>query len=247
MNGADAVIFDGVYKSFPVYSHITGGFKAFVVSLPRSLWEFRRKRFDALIDVSFSVKRGEAFAIVGRNGAGKSTALSLIARVMDPTGGKIAVNGRISPLLELGGGFHADLSGRENIMLNGVLMGLSRREVRLKQDQIIDFSGIETFIDQPLRTYSSGMVARLGFSVVAHLDPEILLIDEILAVGDMDFQKKCMEKLAEFKKSGVTMILVSHNLEDVERLCERALWVENHRVRMLGPARDIVKAYGGGG
>jgi lipopolysaccharide transport system ATP-binding protein len=241
---ADAVVFDRVYKSFPMYHDITGGgFKSFILRLPSSLWAFKKSRFDALMDVSFSVRRGESLAIQGRNGAGKSTTLGLIAGVMDPTGGKISVNGRVSPLLELGGGFHNDLSGRENILLNGVLLGLSRREIKQKVDQIIDFSGIEKFIDQPLRTYSSGMVARLGFSVVAHLDPEILLIDEILAVGDMDFQKKCLEKLAEFKKSGVTMILVSHNLSDIEGLCERVLWIENHRVRALGPAADILKAY----
>jgi len=240
---ADAVVLDHVYKSFPRYSNITGGMKSFLLRLPRSLWEFRRERFEALHDVSFSLRKGESFGIIGRNGAGKSTLLGLIAGVLHPTAGSVAVSGRVSPLLELGGGFHADLSGRENILMNGVLLGLSRRDIRRKIDQIIAFSGLEPFIDQPLRTYSSGMTARLGFSVVAHLDPEILLIDEILAVGDMDFQKKCLDKMKLFKQSGVTIILVSHNLVDIEFLCERALWIEDHRVQGIGRAGDIVKDY----
>lgn len=240
---ANAVVLDHVSKSFPHYSHITGGMKSFLLRFPRSLWEFKRKRFEALHDISFSIKKGESLGIIGRNGAGKSTLLGLMAGVLYPTSGLVNVQGRISPLLELGGGFHSDLSGRENILMNGVLLGLSRREVRRKMDEMISFSGLEEFIDQPLRTYSSGMTARLGFSVVAHLDPDILLIDEILAVGDVDFQRKCLEKMRLFKQSGVTLILVSHNLEDIKSLCERALWIENHRVQGIGSSTEIVREY----
>lgn len=239
----NAVELEHVSKSFPHYSNITGGMKSFLLRLPRSLWEFKKERFEALHDISFSIKKGESLGIIGRNGAGKSTLLGLMAGVLHPTSGRVSVQGRVSPLLELGGGFHSDLSGRENILMNGVLLGLSRREVRQKIDQMISFSGLEQFIDQPLRTYSSGMVARLGFSVVAHLDPDILLIDEILAVGDVDFQRKCLEKMKSFKQSGVTLILVSHNLDDIKSLCERSLWIENHRVQGMGSSSEIVNEY----
>ena len=174
------------------------------------------------------MKKGETLGIIGKNGAGKSTILGLIAGVLRPNTGRVMVNGRISPLLELGAGFHPELTGRENIMLKGVLIGLTRSEVLKKIDEIIEFSELDDFIDQPVRIYSSGMLARLGFSIVASLDPEILLIDEILAVGDMDFQKKCIQRMTAFKKRGVTIIFVSHNLASVENICDRLLWIENH-------------------
>ena len=240
-----AIIFDNVSKDYPMYHPMTGGVKNFLFHLPTWIKSLKNSKFEALRDISFEVYNGETFGIIGKNGAGKSTALGLIAAVLKPTEGKVIVKGRISPLLELGAGFHSELTGRENIMLNGVLMGLSRREVSRKMGEIIEFSELGSFVDQPIRVYSSGMLARLGFSVVAHLDPEILLIDEVLAVGDMDFQKKCIEKMMDFKKRGVTMVFVSHSMVDVERICDRALWIENHTVKMLGSPPKITKIYQG--
>lgn len=237
------IIFSNVSKSYPLYHHITAGIKNFLFHLPKAVNQMKNSRFQALKDISFEVYKGETFGIIGRNGAGKSTTLGLIAGVLKPSKGKVSVKGRISPLLELGAGFHPELTGRENIMLNGVLMGLTRAEVLRKMDEIIEFSELKDFIDQPIRVYSSGMLARLGFSVVAHLEPEILLIDEILAVGDMEFQKKCIDKMLGFKKSGVTIIFVSHSMADIERICDRAMWIENHNVKMIGKPKEIVEGY----
>lgn len=241
---SDVVIkFDNVTKSYPLYHHITSGFKNLVMNLPKAIREMRASSFTAVQDLSFEIKRGETVAFIGRNGAGKSTTLGLIAGVLRPTKGDVTVTQRVSPLLELGGGFHPDLSGIENIQLNGVILGLSRKQVASRMDQIIEFSGLGQFIHQPVRTYSSGMMARLGFSVVANLDPEILLVDEVLAVGDAEFQKRCLDKMAEFKKLGVTIILVSHSARDVEFLCDRAIWIENHRIQKDGPAKEVLERY----
>lgn len=237
--------FDHVTKSYPLYHHITSGFKNLVLNLPKALREMRSNKFTALRDLSFKIKRGETVAFVGRNGAGKSTTLGLIAGVLRPSAGTVVVNGRVSPLLELGGGFHPDLSGIENIQLNGVILGLSRKQVAERMPAIIEFSELREFIDQPVRTYSSGMLARLGFSVVANLDPEILIVDEVLAVGDAAFQKKCLAKMAEFKKQGVTIILVSHSARDVETLCDRAIWIENHKIQADGPSSEVMRLYMG--
>ena len=237
------IIFDSVSKSYPLYHHITGGIKNFLFHFPRAVSQLKNHRYEALKGISFQVNRGESFGIIGKNGAGKSTALGLIAGVIKPSGGTIVVKGRVSPLLELGSGFNGELTGRENIVLNGVLMGLTRAEVLRKMEEIIEFSGLGDFIDQPLRTYSSGMIMRLGFSVVASLDPEILLIDEVLAVGDMEFQKKCMDKMKGFKENGVTIVFVSHGLNDVLAICDRVVWIENHQVRMMGSAEEVVNSY----
>jgi lipopolysaccharide transport system ATP-binding protein len=242
VNGS-VITFKGVSKSFPLYHHITGGFKHFLFNAREGLKTLRSTRFEALTDISFEVQKGETFGIIGRNGAGKSTMLGLIAGVMKPSTGRISVRGRVSPLLELGAGFNHELTGRENIILNGILMGLTRAEVMGKLDEIIDFSELGDFIDQPIRVYSSGMLARLGFSVVSSLDPEILLIDEILAVGDIDFQKKCLDRMMHFKNSGVTIVYVSHGMDSVNMICGRALWIEDHRGRMLGDAREVTEAY----
>ena len=239
------VVFDNVSKSYPLYHHFTGGIKNFLFHLPKAVSSIRNSRFEALKEISFEVYKGETLGIIGRNGAGKSTTLGLIAGVLKPSNGRVVVKGKISPLLELGGGFHPELTGRENIMLNGVLLGLTRSEVSRKMDEIIGFSELGDFVNQPIRTYSSGMLARLGFSVIAHLDPEILLIDEILAVGDMEFQKKCLDKMMGFKKIGVTMVFVSHSKVDVERICDRVMWIENHTVKMLGKPKEIVASYYG--
>jgi lipopolysaccharide transport system ATP-binding protein len=237
------IVLNNVSKSFPLYHHITGGIKNFLFNLPEAVNSMKNNRFEALKAISFKVHKGETLGIIGRNGAGKSTLLGLIAGVLKPSNGKIIVNGRISPLLELGGGFHLELTGNENIILNGVLLGMSRVEVKSKMKEIVEFSELEDFIDQPIRVYSSGMLARLGFSVVSCLDPEILLIDEILAVGDMEFQKKCIDKMTGFKKRGVTIVFVSHSIPDIIRICDRVMWIENHSVKMIGKPEEVIAQY----
>lgn len=237
------IIFENVSKGYPLYHHFTAGVKNFLFNLPTTVSKMRDFRYEALTDISFEVCKGETFGIIGRNGAGKSTALGLIAGVLKPSKGSVIVKGRVSPLLELGAGFHHELTGRENIMLNGVLMGFTRQEVLKRIDGIIEFSELGDFIDQPIRVYSSGMLARLGFSVVAHLDPEIMLIDEVLAVGDAVFRKKCIGRMMGFKKSGVTMVFVSHSMEDIKMICDKAVWIDDHKVKMMGDAREIAKNY----
>ncbi len=237
------IVFDRVSKSYPLYHRITAGLKRFLFEFPAALREFRGARTEVLRDVSFKVDRGETVGIIGRNGAGKSTLLLLLAGVIKPSRGTVTIRERVSPLLELGSGFHPELSGRENIELNGVILGLSRREVLDRQEDIIEFSEIGDYIDQPLRIYSSGMVARLAFSVVVHLDPKIFLIDEILAVGDSAFQQKCLDKMTSFRGKGVTTILVSHTMSHVERICDRVIWIEDHGIKACGPPAEIVAAY----
>lgn len=234
--------FEGVTKSFPVYANSIGSVKSLFLELPSALKKMKH-RYTAIQDINFTINRGETVGFVGRNGAGKSTMLGLIAGVMRPDQGRIRVNGRVSPLLELGGGFHPDLSGLENIQLNGVILGLSRKEVAEKLPEIIEFSELGDFVYQPVRSYSSGMMARLGFSVVVHLKPEILLIDEVLAVGDAHFQQKCMKRMQDFKGRGVTIAFVSHNAADVQFLCERTIWIDDHRVRMDGPTEKVIPEY----
>ncbi|MBW4654748.1 MAG: ABC transporter ATP-binding protein [Kaiparowitsia implicata GSE-PSE-MK54-09C] len=236
------VSFDGVCKSYPLYHHVRG-IKHLLFNFPRNLKAMKSMQYEAIRGISFDVYRGEQFGIIGHNGAGKSTTLGLIAGVLKPTSGRVVVRGRISPLLSLGAGFHPDLSGRENVMLNGILMGLTRREILEKLDEILDFTELGEFIERPIRVYSSGMLARLGFSVVAHLDPEILLIDEVLGVGDIRFRQKCAKKIREFKRSGVTMVMVSHSVDGIARLCSRAMWIENHTMQMIGDAKEVVAAY----
>lgn len=238
-----AIIFRDVWKSYPCYNHVTGGIKSFLFNLPTAVKELF-VRHPSLKNVNLEILRGETFGFIGNNGAGKSTLLGLIAGVLFPDRGLVQVNGRVSPLLELGAGFHPELTGRDNIMLNGVLLGLTRVDVTTQLEEIIAFSGLESFIDQPVRTYSSGMLAKLGFSVVSILKPEILLLDEILAVGDIGFQAKCAEKIAEFRNnSDVTIVFVSHSLDEVSKFCDRVAWVDNKTIRMLGPATEVVKSY----
>jgi lipopolysaccharide transport system ATP-binding protein len=237
------VRFEHVFKSYPIYSQILTGLKASLLHVPETLQRFRRHRFLALNDISFEIRQGESVGLIGSNGSGKSTTLALMAGVLTAQAGKVEVRGRVCPLLELGAGFHPELTGRENILLNGILLGLTRREVWSKLEQIIAFSELETFLDQPIRTYSSGMLARLGFSVAVHLVPEILLIDEILAVGDLRFQVKCREKLEEFKKQGVSIILVSHSLGEVRNFCERAIWLKDGKIAADGEPGSIIPRY----
>jgi lipopolysaccharide transport system ATP-binding protein len=236
------ISFYNVSKSYPLYGHIRG-IKNFLFNFPRSLTSMKQERFEALSNISFEVYEGENFGIIGNTGAGKSTTLGLIAGVLKPNKGRVVVRRRVSPLLALGAGFHPELTGRENVELNGVLLGLTRKEIRRKMDEIIEFSELGDFVNRPVRVYSSGMLARLGFSVVAHLDPEILLIDEVLGVGDIRFQKKCLDKMMSFKDGGVTMVLVTHSVASVMNICDRAMWIDNHQVRMMGDPSEVVEAY----
>jgi homopolymeric O-antigen transport system ATP-binding protein len=197
----------------------------------------------ALRDVSFEVKHGEVLGIIGRNGAGKSTLLKILTKVTDPTRGRAEIRGRVSSLLEVGTGFHQELTGRENIYLNGTILGMTKKEIDRKLDQIVDFSGVERFINTPVKRYSSGMTVRLAFSVAAFLEPEVLLIDEVLAVGDADFQKKCLNKMEEVGKAGRTVIFVSHNMPAVTRLCDRVILLEDGRLVKDGPTHQVIKSY----
>ena len=199
--------------------------------------------FWALKDISFEVKRGEVLGIVGHNGAGKSTLLKILSRITQPTTGTADIYGRVSSLLEVGTGFHSELSGRENIYLNAAMLGMRREEVRRKFDEIVAFSGVEGFIDTPVKRYSSGMYVRLAFAVAAHLEPEILIVDEVLAVGDASFQQKCLGKMEEVSRSGRTVLIVSHNMTVIEGLCERAILLEKGRVAKIGNTHEVVEGY----
>ncbi len=197
----------------------------------------------ALKSVSCVVDRGEAFGIVGRNGSGKSTLLKIISGILKPSSGLVRVNGRVAALIELGAGFHPEITGRENIIINGIMLGLSRREIEKRFDRIVEFSGIGEFIDQPVKTYSSGMYVRLGFAVAVHVDPEILLIDEVLAVGDEEFSQKCIAKIQEMKYRGVTLVFVTHQLDQVRSLCDRALWLDHGSAASIGDPARVVDNY----
>ena len=199
--------------------------------------------FYALRDVTFSVARGETLGIIGRNGSGKSTILKLIAGVTAPSEGEIGVYGRVSPLIELGAGFHPDLTGRENVFLNASILGMSRKEVSARFDEIISFAELWDFVDTPVKRYSSGMYIRLGFSVAVHSDPEILLIDEVLAVGDAGFQEKCLAKMREFQSQGVTIVLVTHSMGLVQDFCERAILLSAGRLLADGAPAEVVQSY----
>jgi lipopolysaccharide transport system ATP-binding protein len=201
------------------------------------------EEFWALQDVSFQIKRGEAVGIIGKNGAGKSTLLKILSRITEPTKGRIEINGRVASLLEVGTGFHPELSGRENIYLNGTILGMTRREVRAKFDEIVAFSGVEKFIDTPVKHYSSGMYVRLAFAVAAHLEPEILIIDEVLAVGDAEFQKKCLGKMEEVAGQGRTVLFVSHQMSAVAKLCNRGILMKNGAKATEGNVIDVLTAY----
>jgi len=197
----------------------------------------------ALRDISFEVARGESFGVIGRNGSGKSTLLKLVSGILKPTTGSIEVAGRISALIELGAGFHPEISGRENIFINGIMLGLTKREIEQRFSRIVEFAGIGDYLDQPVKTYSSGMYVRLGFSVAVHVDPDILLIDEVLAVGDEEFSQKCIAKLQELKFKGVTLLFVTHQLDHVRTLCDRALWLDDGEIAAIGDPVRVVDRY----
>lgn len=199
--------------------------------------------FWALDEISFSVERGQTVGIIGRNGAGKSTLLKILSKITPPTKGHIQSKGRVTSLLEVGTGFHPELSGRENIFLNGAILGLTRKEIRERYDAIVDFSGVEKFLETPLKRYSSGMLVRLAFSVAAHLDPDVLIIDEVLAVGDLDFQKKCLQKMEDVSKSGKTILFVSHNNEHILRICKQGILLEHGKLIHSGPIEGVIQTY----
>jgi ABC-type polysaccharide/polyol phosphate transport system ATPase subunit len=199
--------------------------------------------FYALEGVSLDVQRGEIFGIIGRNGAGKSTLLKVVSRVLVPTRGRVRIRGRLSPLLELGAGFHPELTGRENVFLNGTLLGHSSRELEARMEAIVEFSELGGFIEAPLRTYSSGMAARLGFAVATAWRPEILILDEVLAVGDEAFQRKCQARMEEFRSSGTTTLLVAHSMATILALCQNAAWLDHGKIRSTGPAAQVVDDY----
>ncbi|HRT39970.1 MAG TPA: ABC transporter ATP-binding protein [Candidatus Woesebacteria bacterium] len=231
--------FENVTKKFILQNQKT--FKEFLPAL------FSRQKTKnnllALSNISFTISPGESLGIIGPNGSGKSTILKLIAGVTAPTSGRVTVNGRVSPLIELGAGFHPELSGRENIYLNGAILGLSQKEIGRNFDSIVNFADLWEFIDQPIKHYSSGMYMRLAFAVAVHTNPQILIIDEILAVGDAEFQEKCFQRMEEFKRSGVTIIFVSHSLGQIENFCHRVLHVQHGQLIADGPAGEICQQY----
>ena len=199
--------------------------------------------FPALVDVSFTVPKGSTYGVIGRNGSGKSTALKVVAGITKPTAGTVNVAGRISALIELGAGFHPEISGRENVFINGIMLGLTKREIQDRFDDIVDFAELREFIDAPVKTYSSGMYMRLGFAVAIHVDPDVLLVDEVLAVGDEGFTHKCLDKFGEFRRRGKTVLLVTHSLNLVERFCDEALWLDSGSARTHGDPKRVVDAY----
>ncbi len=235
--------FRNVTKRYPLYHHIGSGIKELIFNPKRAISLLTGRSYLAIEDISFQIQKGESVALIGRNGAGKSTSLGLVAGVMKPSSGTVKVIGRVASMLELGGGFHPELTGRENIKLNAILLGLRRKELKSRIDQIIEFSELGEFIDEPIRVYSSGMLAKLGFSVISQVDPDILIIDEVLAVGDIAFQRKCIETINDFKKKGVTILFVSHNLADITQICDRVIWIENHKLKEMGESSAVIASY----
>lgn len=234
-----AVRVDHVTKTFRMYHERNQTIKAAIMRGRTSVHE----DFLALKDVSFDVPAGSTFGLIGSNGSGKSTLLKCLANIYYPNKGSITHFGRIAAMLEVGSGFHAELSGRENIFLNGSILGMTKKEVSRKFDEIVDFSGVESFIDQPVKNYSSGMYVRLGFAIAINVDPDILVVDEVLAVGDSEFQQKCFAKFRDFKEDGKTVILVSHDMGTVSSMCDQAAWLRHGDLVKVGPAKDTIKAY----
>lgn len=235
----DAITVNNLRKSFLLGHEKYNTLKGLLLSFRRT----RLERIEALKGISFSVQPGETLAIIGRNGSGKSTLLSILARVYKATSGEYHLNGRLSSLLDLGAGFHPDLTGIENIYLNGSILGLKRREVQEKYDSIVDFAELHKFIDAPIRTYSAGMIMRLGFSVAIQVNPDILLVDEVLAVGDENFQQKCYDKVREFQSVGKTIVFVSHDLAAVEQVASRVIWLGHGEILQDGPTHEVLAAY----
>ena len=234
-----AVRVDDVSKRFRLYHERNQTLKSAILRGKTS----RHEDFWALENITFDVKQGSTHALIGSNGSGKSTLLKCLAKIYWPTSGTIDYRGRMASLLEVGSGFHLELSGRENIYLNGSILGMSKKEIDSKFDEIVDFSGVERFLDQPVKNYSSGMYVRLGFSIAIHVDPDILVVDEVLSVGDEEFQRKSFQKFLEFKQRGKTIILVTHTMPVVEDICDTATWIDAGQLKASGPAKDVVSRY----
>jgi len=230
---------DHVTKNFRIHREKTNSIKALIAGRGRTQYD----EFTALKDVTFTVKEGEVFGVIGENGSGKSTLLKCMAGILQPNEGSVRVHKRMSALLELGAGFHPELSGRDNVFLNAAILGMSRRDIALRFDDIVDFSGLAGFIDAPVKTYSSGMYIRLAFAVAINVDPRLLIIDEILAVGDVSFQQRCLEKFVEFRNEGRTIILVTHDLGTVKDMCDRAIWLTHGNITGEGDPADLVEEY----
>ena len=236
-----AVVAEDVSKRFRLYHERNQSLKATLMRRRRAVVE----EFWALKDVSVEVPEGSTFGLIGENGSGKSTLMKCMAKILRPDHGKVVVHGKVSALLELGAGFHPELSGRENVFLNGSILGISQRELTRRFDNIVEFAGLGQFIDQPVKNYSSGMYVRLGFSVAINVDPDVLLVDEVLAVGDEAFQRKCGEKFAELREQGKTIVLVSHSMVSVHNLCDKVAWLDHGQVKLLDSARRVVDEYTG--
>ena len=239
-SGEAAITAENVWKTFRVFTDRSTTLKQAIVKKGKGN---KFEEFWALKDVSFEVPKGTTFGIIGGNGAGKSTMLKVLSRILVPDKGTVVTRGKMSSLLELGAGFHPELTGRENVFLNGSILGMSKATLKARFDDILAFSGMEKFIDNPVKTYSSGMYARLGFSVAVHVDPEILLVDEVLAVGDEQFQRRCHEKMAEIRADGRTVVFVSHGLGHVQNLCDEAMWLDHGQVQAIGGVSDVVDQY----
>ena len=237
--GEYAICVNDVYKSFNVYLDKANTIKEKILFFSRN----RKEKRQVLKGISLKIKKGEAVALIGTNGSGKSTLLKLMTKIFYPNSGTIEVNGKLTSLLELGAGFHPDFSGRENIYFNASIFGLTRKEIDERLEDIIEFSELKSFIDNPIRTYSSGMFMRLAFAVAINVNADILLVDEILSVGDEHFQNKCIEKMLELKKQGKTMVFVTHSMESAKKLCTRAVWLYNGKIQMDGEAGEVIKKY----
>ncbi len=237
-----AIVFDSVSKRYKIHHEKSQSFQETIINLLHRR-NGTTEEFWALKDVDFEVDYGETVGIIGPNGSGKSTALKLITKVIEPTKGKVTTKGRLTSMIELGAGFHPDLTGRENIFLLGSILGYGARAMRQRFDGIVEFAELERFIDTPLKHYSSGMSMRLGFSIIINLDPEVLLIDEVLAVGDLSFQEKCLGVLRQFQVDGVTIVMVSHDLELVGSYCNRAILLQHGEVAAAGYPQDVISAY----
>lgn len=236
-----AVKIENVSMMFNMASEKIYSIKEYFIKLMSGKLYFQE--FWALRDISFEIKKGEIFGIIGLNGAGKSTLLKIIAGVLKPTMGRVYVNGTMAPLIELGAGFDFELTARENIFLNGAILGYSRKFMKEKFDEIVEFAELRDFLDVPLKNFSSGMQARLGFAIATIVDPDILIVDEILAVGDFHFQEKCERRINSMLEKGTTIVMVSHSIDQIERMCQRVLWLEKGRMKMIGNAKEVCEAY----
>jgi len=237
----NSVVVDGLWKNFRLYHERNQFLKAAILRGRRARYE----EFWALRDLSFEVPTGQTFGVIGSNGSGKSTLLKCLAGILVPDRGQVTTHGRVSALLELGAGFHPELSGRENVYLNGAILGLKKAEITARFDDIVGFAGLSEFIDTPVKNYSSGMFVRLGFAVAANVEPDVLLVDEVLSVGDEMFQRKSAERIERFRREGRTIVFVSHGLGQVEQLCEQVAWIDHGELKMVGPAADVISAYRG--